>query len=32
MTDVIILDVGHGNGAIVKSDGCNFVIDAPLGP
>lgn len=32
MTEVIVLDVGHGNSAIVKGPDVNVVIDAPLGP
>ncbi len=31
MTEVIVLDVGHGNGALVKSTDAAAVIDAPLG-
>lgn len=30
MNEVLILDVGHGNAAIVKHDGQTVVIDAPL--
>lgn len=30
--EVIVLDVGHGNTAIIKQDATCLVVDAPLGP
>lgn len=31
MSDVIILDVGHGNSAIVRSEGHHAIVDSPVG-
>lgn len=31
MSDVIVLDVGHGNSAIVRSEGHHAIVDSPVG-